>query len=33
MFATSESNFLYEIDAKTLDTLRRVNITDEFPGK
>ena len=32
MYATTESNFIYEIDPKTLDTLKRVDITTEFPG-
>ncbi|CAH3180997.1 unnamed protein product [Porites evermanni] len=33
MYATTESNFLYEIDPKTLDTLKRVDITTEFQGE
>ena len=32
MYATTESNFIFEIDPKTLDTVKRVNITEEFPG-
>ena len=32
MYATTETNFIYEIDPKTLDTLKRVDFTEEFPG-
>ena len=32
MYATNESNFIFEIDPKTLDTLKKVDITKEFPG-
>ena len=33
IYATTETNFLFEINPETLDTLKRVNFTDEFPGK
>ena len=32
MYATTESNFIFEIDPKTLDTLKKVNLAEEFPG-
>ena len=32
MYATTETNFIFEIDPKTLDTLKKVDITKEFPG-
>ena len=32
MYATTEANFIFEIDPKTLDTLKKVDITKEFPG-
>jgi len=32
MYAASESNFIFEIDPKTLETLRRVDFEKEFPG-
>ena len=31
-YAMADSNLIYEIDPKTLDTLKRVDITKEFPG-
>ena len=33
IYATSETNFIFEINPATLDSLKRVNFTDEFPGK
>ena len=33
IYATSETNFIFEVNPDTLDTLKRVNFTDEFPGK
>ena len=33
IYATTESNFLFEINPETLDTLKRIDITKEFPGK
>ena len=33
IYATSEVNFIFEINPDTLDTLNRVNFTEEFPGK
>jgi len=32
MYATSESNFIFEIDPETLDILKKVDFTKEFPG-
>ena len=32
MYATTESNLIFEIDPNTLDTLKKVDITKEFPG-
>lgn len=32
VYATTESNFIVEIDPKTLDTLKKVNFVEEFPG-
>ena len=32
MYATTESNVIFQIDPRTLDTLKRVDITEEFPG-
>jgi len=31
-YATSESNFIFEIDSETLDILKKVDFTKEFPG-
>jgi len=33
IYATTESNFLFEFNPETLDTLKRIDITKEFPGK
>jgi len=32
IYATSERNFIFEINPENLDTLKRVNFTEEFPG-
>ena len=32
MYAASDTNFIFEIDPKTLDTLKTVDFTKEFPG-
>lgn len=31
MYSTTETNYIFEIDPKTLETLKRVDITEEFP--
>ena len=31
-YATTESNVIFEIDPKTLDTLKKVDFVEEFPG-
>ena len=31
-YAATETNFIYEIDPKTLETLKRVDLLKEFPG-
>ena len=32
IYATTERNVIFEINPETLDTLRRVSFTEEFPG-
>ena len=32
MYTASETNFIFEIDPKTLETLKRVDLKKEFPG-
>ena len=32
MYATSETNFIFEIDSETLNVLKKVDLTKEFPG-
>lgn len=33
VFAAADSNIIFEIDPKTLDTLKKVDFAKEFPGK